>query len=88
MAMTAREAVQMAEDSRAIAVKRQEEEALPRSGSAPRSAKRARTRTAAAQSETDRVTREAEAARIAPRRKPNAGARTMRRHARWRKRSE
>ena len=63
--MTAREAVQMAEDSRAIAVKRQEEEALAaeRQQSADREA-RAESGRAAAQSETDRVTREAEAARI------------------------
>jgi outer membrane protein OmpA-like peptidoglycan-associated protein len=59
VAMTAREAVQMAEDSRAIGVKRQEDEAL----TAERTG--ASARTAAAQSETDRVTREAEAARIA-----------------------
>ena len=63
--MTAREAVQMAEDSRAIAVKRQEEEALTaeRQQSAEREA-RATSDRVAAQSETDRVTREAEAARI------------------------
>jgi len=63
--MTAREAVQTAEDSRAIAVKRQEEEALAaeRQQSVDREA-RAETAKAAAQSETDRVTREAEAARI------------------------
>src|ERR1035438_8096310 len=65
VAMTAREAVQMAEDSRAIAVKRQEDEALSaeRQGSAEREI-RAQNGQAAAQSETDRVTREAEAARI------------------------
>ena len=65
VAMTAREAVQMAEDSRAIAVKRQEDEALSaeRQGSKAREA-RAEEGQAAAQSETDRVTREAEAARI------------------------
>ena len=63
--MTAREAVQMAEDSRAIAVKRQEEEALAaeRQQSAEREA-RAESERVAAQSETDRVTREAEQARI------------------------
>ena len=63
--MTAREAVQTAEDSRAIAVKRQEEEALAaeRQQSAEREA-RADSERVAAQSETDRVTREAEAARI------------------------
>jgi outer membrane protein OmpA-like peptidoglycan-associated protein len=65
VAMTAREAVQMAEDSRAIAVKRQEEEALiaERQRSGEREA-RAEIERAAAQSETDRVTREAEQARI------------------------
>ncbi len=63
--MTAREAVQTAEDSRAIAVKRQEDEALAteRQQSAEREA-RSDTERAAAQSETDRVTREAEAARL------------------------
>ncbi len=65
VAMTAREAVQMAEDSRAIAVKRQEDEALSteRQGSMAREAS-AEKGQAAAQSETDRVTREAEAARV------------------------
>jgi outer membrane protein OmpA-like peptidoglycan-associated protein len=64
--MTAREAVQTAEDSRVIAVKRQEAEALTaeRQQSVDREA-RAESGRAAAQSETDRVTREAEAARIA-----------------------
>lgn len=63
--MTARQAVQTAEDARAIAVKRQDEEALlaERQASADREA-RANTERAAAQSETDRVTREAEAARL------------------------
>ena len=63
--MAAREAVQMAEDSRAIAVKRQEEEALTaeRQQSAEREA-RSEGERVAAQSETDRVTREAEQARI------------------------
>src|ERR1035438_10167585 len=63
--MSAREAVQTAEDSRAIAVKRQEAEALTaeRQQSVQREA-RAESGRAAAQSETDRVTREAEAARI------------------------
>ena len=63
--MTAREAVQTAEDARAIAVKRQEEEALAeeRKQSIEREA-RAESQRVAAQSETDRVTREAEAARI------------------------
>ena len=61
----AREAVQIAEDSRAIAVKRQVEEALAleRQQSADREA-RAESERAAAQSETDRVTQEAEQARI------------------------
>jgi outer membrane protein OmpA-like peptidoglycan-associated protein len=65
VAMTAREAVQMAEDSRVIAVKRQEEEALntARLRSSEREANAEKGR-AAAVSETDRVTREAEAARI------------------------
>jgi outer membrane protein OmpA-like peptidoglycan-associated protein len=63
--MTAREAVQTAEDSRAIAVKRQEENALTaeRQGSVDREA-RAESGRVVAQSEADRVTREAEAARI------------------------
>jgi len=62
---SAREAVQTAEDARAIAVKRQEEEALAteRQQSAEREA-RADSERVAAQSETDRVTREAEEARI------------------------
>jgi outer membrane protein OmpA-like peptidoglycan-associated protein len=63
--MTAREAVQTAEDSRAIAVKRQEDDALiaERQQSLERET-RAESGRATAQSETDRVTREAEAARI------------------------
>jgi outer membrane protein OmpA-like peptidoglycan-associated protein len=63
--MTAREAVQTAEDSRAIAVKRQEEEALTaeRQQSAEREA-RAESGRVTAQSETERVKRDAEAARI------------------------
>lgn len=63
--MSAREAVQTAEDSRAIAVKRQEEDALTaeREQSAQRE-ERAESGRAAAQSETDRVTQAAEAARI------------------------
>ena len=63
--MAAREAVQMAEDSRAIAVKRQEEAALAaeRQQSAEREA-RAESERAAAQSETNRVTLDAESARI------------------------
>jgi outer membrane protein OmpA-like peptidoglycan-associated protein len=64
VAMTAREAVQMAEDARAIAVKRQEDDALTaeRQQSGDRTA-RAESGQAAAQSETDRVTREADRAR-------------------------
>jgi outer membrane protein OmpA-like peptidoglycan-associated protein len=63
--MTAREAVQTAEDSRAIGVKRQEQDALnaERQQSLDREA-RAQSGQAAAQSETDRVTREAAAARL------------------------
>jgi outer membrane protein OmpA-like peptidoglycan-associated protein len=63
--MAAREAVQMAEDSRAIAVKRQEEDALTaeRQQSAEREARSDRERVAA-QSETDRVTRDAAQAQI------------------------
>ena len=62
--MTAREAVQTAEDSRAIAVKRQEENAIAteRQQSVDREA-RAESERVAAQSETDRVTRQAELAR-------------------------
>jgi outer membrane protein OmpA-like peptidoglycan-associated protein len=64
--MTARETVQTAEDSRAIAVKRQEEDALTaeRRASSDRE-QQAQSQKAAAQSETDRVTRDAETARIA-----------------------
>ena len=64
--MTARQAVQTAEDSRAIAVQRQEEEALAteRQQAADREA-RAESERLTAQAETDRVTQEAEAARIA-----------------------
>jgi outer membrane protein OmpA-like peptidoglycan-associated protein len=64
--MTARQAVQTAEDSRAIAVQRQEEEALAteRQQSADREA-RAESERLTAQAETDRVTQAAEAARIA-----------------------
>jgi outer membrane protein OmpA-like peptidoglycan-associated protein len=63
--MMSREAVQTAEDARAIAVKRQEDEALAteRQQSVDRET-RAQAERAAAQTETDRVTREAEAARI------------------------
>jgi outer membrane protein OmpA-like peptidoglycan-associated protein len=65
VAMTAREAVQMAEDSRAIAVKRQDEEALnaARLRSSEREANAENGRIAA-QSETDRVKRDAETARL------------------------
>ena len=65
VAMMSREAVQMAEDSRAIAVKRQEDEALAteRRQSVDREAL-AQSDRIAAQTEADRVTREAEAARI------------------------
>ncbi len=65
VAMAAREAVQMGEDSRAIAVKRQEADEL--SAEQQQSVNRvalAENGMAAAQSETDRVTREAEAARL------------------------
>ena len=63
--MSAREAVQTAEDSRAIAVKRQEEEALmaERRRSADREARAESGRTAA-QAETARIAREAEEARL------------------------
>jgi outer membrane protein OmpA-like peptidoglycan-associated protein len=63
--MTAREAVQTAEDARAIAVKRQEEQAL--AAERQQSANReqvAKDERAAAQSETQRVTRESEEARV------------------------
>jgi outer membrane protein OmpA-like peptidoglycan-associated protein len=78
--MIARETVQTAEDSRAIAVQRQEEERLAseRQAGADREAlakaeaetearlrARAEAESAAAQSETARITREAEAARVA-----------------------
>lgn len=63
--MTARQAVQTAEDSRAIAVKRQEEETLAaeRTESAAREAQSESERIAA-QQETDRISREADAARL------------------------
>ena len=66
--MTAREAVQTAEDARAITVKRQEDESLAseRQQGADREA-RAESDRAAAQAEAERVTREAEGARIAAR---------------------
>ena len=65
IAMMSREAVQMAEDSRAIAVKRQEDDAIAteRRQSVSREAL-AQSDRVAAQAEADRVTREAEAARI------------------------
>ncbi|MEO8658696.1 MAG: OmpA family protein [Bryobacteraceae bacterium] len=64
VSMSAREAVQMAEDSRAIAVKRQEEDALTaeRQQAADRQTKAENSRVAA-QAEADRVTREAELAK-------------------------
>jgi outer membrane protein OmpA-like peptidoglycan-associated protein len=62
--MMAREAVQMAEDSRGIAVKRQEEDALTaeRQDSMDRE-KRAENGRAAAQAETNRIARDADEAR-------------------------
>ena len=65
VAMIAREAVQMAEDARAIAVKRQEETALAaeRQQSLDREA-RSESERAAAQAEADRVKREADAAQV------------------------
>ncbi len=65
VAMTARAAVQTAEDARIIAVKRQEEEALTaeRQQSADREARTESAR-ATAQSDADRTKREAEEARI------------------------
>jgi outer membrane protein OmpA-like peptidoglycan-associated protein len=65
VAMTARETVQIAEDSRAIAVKRQEDETLAaeRQRAVDLQA-RAETARVAAQTEAERVTREAEAARV------------------------
>jgi outer membrane protein OmpA-like peptidoglycan-associated protein len=64
--MTSRAAVQTAEDARAIAVKRQEDEALSaeRQQAADRTSQ-AEIGRAAAQSETGRVARDAEAARVA-----------------------
>ncbi len=63
--MTAREAVQTAEDARAIAVKRQEEELLTmeRSRAAERTAN-AENASAAAKAETNRIAEAAEAARL------------------------
>ena len=77
--MTARETVQTAEDARAIAVKRQEEDLLAaeRQRSIDREERAERGR-AAAQSETERVTREAEYARLkADRMKLESDAVTM-----------
>jgi outer membrane protein OmpA-like peptidoglycan-associated protein len=63
--MTSREAVQTAEDARAIAVKRQEELALSvERQSALDRENRAESARVAAQAETDRVSREAELARV------------------------
>ena len=65
--MTARQAVQTAEDARALAVQRQEDQSLAseRQQGAEREARADRDR-AAAQSETERVTREAESADLGP----------------------
>ena len=70
--MTARQAVQIAEDSRAIAVKRQDDDLLAaerqagaaREANAENAAARAENATANAQSETARVAREAASARL------------------------
>jgi outer membrane protein OmpA-like peptidoglycan-associated protein len=70
--MTARQAVQIAEDSRAIAVKRQDDELLAaerqsgadREARAENAAAKAKSATANAQSETARVAREAATARL------------------------
>ena len=64
--MTARQAVQTAEDARVIAVQRQEEESLEneRLAAAARE-QNAKDDSAAAQAEADRVTREAAAAKLA-----------------------
>ena len=70
--MTARQAVQIAEDSRAIAVKRQDDDLLAaerqagatREANAENAAARAESATANAQSETARVAREAASARL------------------------
>jgi outer membrane protein OmpA-like peptidoglycan-associated protein len=63
--MTAREAVQTAEDARAIAVKRQEEQALAEERQQATDREQlAKDQRAAAQLETERVTREADAARL------------------------
>jgi outer membrane protein OmpA-like peptidoglycan-associated protein len=66
VAMTARQAVQTAEDARAIAVKRQEDDSVAseRQQGVERQA-RADSDRAAAQSETERVTRDAKSAQIA-----------------------
>ena len=70
--MTARQAVQIAEDSRAIAVKRQDDDLLAaerqagatREANAENAAARAENATANAQSETARIAREAASARL------------------------
>jgi outer membrane protein OmpA-like peptidoglycan-associated protein len=65
VAMTAREAVQTAEDSRAIAVKRQEDDVLAADRQRLVDGEtRAQVGRAAARAEADRVTQEAEAARL------------------------
>jgi len=66
VAMTARQAVQTAEDARAIAVKRQEDDSLAseKQQGVDREARAVSDR-AAAQSETERVTRDAKSAEIA-----------------------
>jgi outer membrane protein OmpA-like peptidoglycan-associated protein len=76
MIMTARQAVQTAEDARAIAVKRQEDDLLvaERQAGADREA-RAEAGRAAAASDADRVKREAEEARL---RAENEAARVQR----------
>ncbi|MCU1325121.1 MAG: OmpA/MotB domain protein [Bryobacterales bacterium] len=63
--MTSREAVQTAEDARAIAVKRQEEEYLAKEReNAANQTARAENASAAAKAETARIANEAEAARL------------------------
>jgi len=66
IATVAREAVQIAEDARIITIKKMEEESLAkeRQSAADREA-RAESERAAAQSETERVTRDAERSRVA-----------------------
>lgn len=74
--MTARQAVQTAEDARAIAVKRQEDEAVlaARQQAEEREAQAEASR-AAAQLEAERVTREAEAAQVRAREDATRAAR-------------